>query len=241
MFTTLLQITNPAATTTVADTLTQTAQVVVPTAPTEDSFQLIELIMKGGPIMIPIGLLSVLTIYILIERFMTIRKASKIDPLFMHNIKDLIHNGNMDAAKATCKATYGPLARMVEKGISRIGKPIKEIEAAMESVGKAEVYKLEKNTSILSIIGKIAPILGFVGTIMGVIVIFYDIGLTGDIAIKTISKGLYQKMITSASGLVVGLLSYISYYIINTMLDKAIQNMELGAAEFIDLLQEPTK
>ncbi len=244
----LLEITSPGAVSnTVAaamDTVAQAVQApqsLVPPAPTEDSFHLIELIMKGGPIMIPIGLLSVLTIYFFFERLFIIRKASKVEPTFMHSVKDFVHSGNTDAAKALCKATHTPLARMVEKGITRIGRPIKDIEESMESVGKLEIYKLEKNLNILSIVGRVAPILGFVGTIMGVIVIFYDIGLTGDIAIKTISKGLYQKMITSASGLAVGLVAYVGYFIINTMLDKAINKMEIGAVEFVDMLQEPSK
>ena len=130
---------------------------------------------------------------------------------------------------------------MIEKGVSRIGKPIKEIEEAMESVGKLELNRLEKNLSILSLIGRIAPIFGFIGTIGGVIKIFYDISLTDNISIGVISTGLYQKMITSASGLVVGLLAFIGYYILNALLDKTINKMETASVEFMDLLQEPTK
>ncbi len=210
-------------------------------APKQASLSLLELVMKGGIIMIPMGLLSIITLYFFFERFMTISKASKLDKNFMNSIKDFIHNGNIDAAKSLCRNTVSPAARMIEKGVGRIGKPIKEIEEAMESVGKLEINRLEKNLSVLSLVGRIAPILGFVGTIAGVIKIFYDISLTDNISIGVISGGLYQKMITSASGLVIGLIAFIGYYILNAMLDKTINKMETASVEFIDLLQEPTK
>ena len=205
--------------------------------PKQDSLTLWDLILKGGPIMIPMGILSVMTIYFFFERFITIKKASKLENNFMNNIKDYVHNGNMDAAKALCKNSNAPAARMVEKGISRIGKPIKEIEEAMESVGKLEINKLEKNLSVLSLIGRIGPIFGFIGTIAGVIKIFYDISLTDNISIGVISGGLYQKMITSASGLFIGLLAFIGYFILNAMLDKTINKMETASVEFIDMIQ----
>lgn len=209
--------------------------------PKEASLSLLELIMKGGWIMVPIGILSILTVYFFIERLMVISKSSKLDKNFINNIKDYITNGNMDAAKALCKNTTSPAARMIEKGISRIGKPIKEIEESMDSVGKLEINRMEKNLSVLSLIGRIAPIFGFVGTIAGVIKIFYDISLTDNISIGVISTGLYQKMITSASGLVVGLIAFIAYYILNGMLDKTINKMETAAVEFMDILHGPGK
>ena len=210
-------------------------------APKQDSLSLLDLIMKGGIIMIPIGLLSILTLFYFFERFITISKSLKMDHNFMNNIKDYIHNGNMDAARALCRNSSAPAARMVEKGVSRIGKPIKEIEESMESVGKLEINRLEKNLGVLSLVGRIAPIFGFIGTIAGVIKIFYDISLTDNISIGVISTGLYQKMITSASGLVVGLFAFVGYYILNTMIDKSIHNMEKASVEFIDLLHEPVK
>lgn len=245
----LLQIVSGAAgvATQVVDTAknvaAQASQLPLPSAapPTKEAISLLDLIMKGGMIMIPMALLSVLTIYFFFERLMTISKASKLDRNFMNSIKDFIHNGNIDAAKSLCKNTSSPAARMIEKGVGRIGKPIKEIEDAMESVGKLELNRLEKNLSILSLIGRIAPILGFVGTIAGVIKIFHDISLTDNISIGVISGGLYQKMITSASGLMVGLTAFIGYYILNAMLDKTLNKMETASVEFIDLLQEPTK
>lgn len=240
----LLQIVNSgaAAAAQVVDTANaMAAQMPLATEPKQDSLSLLELIVKGGLIMIPLGLLSILTIYYFFERFITLRKASKLDANFMNNIKDYIYNGNRDAAKALCRSTDSPAARMVEKGVARIGKPIKEIEEAMESVGKLEINKLEKNLSVLSLIGRIGPILGFVGTIAGVIKIFYDISLTDNISIGVISAGLYQKMITSASGLVIGLIAFIGYYILNAMLDKIVNKMETASTEFIDILHEPTK
>ena len=241
----LLQIVSnvAAATDTAKNIVTQATQVpvTIPEQPKQASLSLLDLIMKGGFIMIPMGILSIITIYFFFERLMTIRKASKMDGNFMNNIKDYIHNGNMDAAKALCKNTTAPAARMIEKGISRIGKPMKEIEESMEAVGKIEINRMEKNLSVLSLIGRIAPIFGFIGTIMGVIKIFYDISLTDNISIGVISSGLYQKMITSASGLTIGLLAFISYYILNAMLDKTINKMETASVEFIDLLHGPTK
>ncbi|CAN5485637.1 MotA/TolQ/ExbB proton channel family protein [soil metagenome] len=220
----------------------QATQMPLPVeAPKEASLSMLDLILKGGIIMIPMGILSILTLYFFFERLMTISKASKLDKNFMNSIKDFIHTGNMDAAKSLCRNTVSPAARMIEKGVGRIGKPIKEIEEAMESAGKLELNRLEKNLSVLSLIGKIAPIFGFIGTIAGVIKIFYDISLTDNISIGVISTGLYQKMITSASGLVIGLIAFIGYYILNAMLDKTINKMETASVEFIDLLQEPTK
>ncbi len=236
----LLQIVNSG--TAIADTANAlAAQIPLSAEPKQDSLSLLDLILKGGFIMIPLGFLSVLTIYFFFERFITLRKAAKMDANFMNNIKDYIINGNRDAAKALCRNTPNPAARMVEKGVARIGKPIKEIEEAMESVGKLEINRLEKNLSVLSLIGRIGPILGFVGTIAGVIKIFYDISLTDNISIGVISTGLYQKMITSASGLIIGLMAFIGYYILNSMLDRIVNKMETAATEFIDILHEPTK
>ena len=225
----------------VVDTARSAGVLPTATVPKQDTLSLLDLIIKGGWIMVPMGILSVLTIFYFFERFLAIKRASKIDVNFMNHIKDYIHNGNMDAAKALCRNTPAPAAKMVEKGVARIGKPIKEIEEAMESVGAVEISKLEKNISILSLIGRIAPIFGFIGTIAGVIKIFYDISLTDNISIGVISSGLYQKMITSASGLVIGLLAFIGYFIINAMLDKTIHRMQETSLQFIDLLQEPSK
>ncbi len=226
----------------VVDTASAMAQMpLAADAPKQASLSLLDLIMKGGLIMIPMGLLSCITIYFFFERYMTYKKSSQLDPNFLNSVKDFVHSGNLDAAKALCRNTASPAARMVERGVSRIGKPTKELEEAMEGVGKLEINRLEKNLSVLSLVGRIGPILGFIGTIAGVIKIFYDISLTDNISIGVISTGLYQKMITSASGLVVGLMAFIGYFILNAMLDKIINKMETTSVEFMDIVEGQSK
>jgi len=229
---------------TVASVVAQPAAAAVlppPPLAKEASLSLLEMIMKGGYIMIPIGILSLLAIYVMIERIMVISKASKYDKNFMSTIRDFILSGNIDAAKAVCKNTNSPQSRIVEKGISKIGMPIKDIRESLEDTGKMEVYKLERNLGILSIVGRIAPMLGFIGTIMGVITIFYNISLADNISIGLISGGLYQKMVTSAGGLVVGVVAFIAYHWLNIIVDKIAHRLEHSAVQFIEILQEPTK
>ncbi|HRH02066.1 MAG TPA: MotA/TolQ/ExbB proton channel family protein [Bacteroidia bacterium] len=237
----LLQITTTtgAVQDTLAHAASTVAAVAAPVAPKEDSLSLLTLIMKGGYIMIPIGILSVLSIYILIERWIIIRKANKLESNFMLTIKDYVKNGNITAAKAFTKSSSAPVYKMIEKGLNRIDKPIKEVESAIEGVGKLEVAKLEKNLNILGIIAGIAPMFGFIGTISGVIKIFYNISLADNISIGLISGGLYEKMITSAAGLVVGIFAYVGYHILSMMVDSVVAKMETASVEFIDLLQEP--
>jgi len=207
-------------------------------APKESTISLLELIVKGGYLMIPIGILSLIAVYVIIERYIAIKKASKSDGNFMNNIKDFIKNGNIEAAKSLCKNSTSPQARMIEKGVSRIDKPIKEVENSIENVGKLEIYKLEKNLNILGIIAGIAPMFGFIGTIAGVIKIFYNISLADNISIGLISGGLYEKMVTSAAGLVVGVFAFVGYHWLNIMVDKIVHKMESNSIEFIDVLQE---
>lgn len=233
----LLQITGPA----IDSAAKATKAVTETTAPVQDSLSLLDLMMKGGYIMIPIGILSILSIYVLIERFITIKKASKIDDNFMNNVRDFILQGNIESAKSICKNAQHPVGKMIEKGIARIGKPMKEIESSMEAVGKIEIGKLEKNTGILGIVAGIAPMFGFIGTISGVIKIFYKISLADNISIGLISGGLYEKMITSAAGLVVGVFAFVGYHWLNMLIDKLSFKMEISSMEFIDMLQEPSK
>lgn len=234
----ILQITT--ATQAAADTVHQVAQqlTATPVAPAVDSLTLWGLALKGGPIMIPLFILSLLSVYFFFERLIVIRNASKINANFMHNIRDFIFDYKLDAAKALCKSTNAPMARMVEKGLERIGKPMDEIERSLESVGKFEVSKLERNLKILGIVAGIAPMLGFIGTIMGVIKIFYNISLADNISIGIIAGGLYEKMITSASGLIIGVLAYTGYHYLNILLDKVIFMLEDSALEFMDILQK---
>ncbi len=202
---------------------------------------LLDLIMKGGWVMIPIGILSVIAVFLMIERFITIQRASKVDTSFMANIKTMLLDGKTDTALSLCRSTNTPIARLLEKGIKRLGKPIKEIESAVENTGKLEIYKLEKNLSYLGIIAGIAPMFGFVGTISGVIKIFYNISLADNISIGLIAGGLYEKMITSAAGLIVGIVAHIGFHYLNTMIDRVSFQLESTTVEFIDLIQEPTK
>jgi len=233
----ILQITQ--ATNAMADTMGKTMNGV--TSPSEESISLWDLAVKGGPILIPIALLSVVAVYIFFERFFTIRRLSRIDINFMNQIRDHVHHGNIEAARSLCKNTNSPVSRMIEKGLMRLGKPIQDIEGAIENVGKLEIYKMEKNMGILSTIAGLAPMFGFLGTIFGVIKIFYEIHLQNSLEIGTISGGLYVKMISSAAGLLVGIVAYSGYQFLVHRIDRAVNQMEINAVEFIDLLEEPVK
>jgi biopolymer transport protein ExbB len=203
------------------------------------SLTFLELVAKGGPIMIPIGILSLVALYIFIERFLTIKKAQNKDANFLLSIKDYVRNGNMDAAKALCRSNTSPVSKMVEKGLVRLGRPMGEVEKSIEDVGKIEVANLEKNVGILGTIAAIAPMLGFLGTIFGVIKIFYNIALADNISIGLIAGGLYEKMITSSAGLMVGIIAYIFHHIIVIMIERTVNKMEIAAVNFVDIIQEP--
>lgn len=198
-----------------------------------------DLLFKGGWIMLPLGFLALVGLIIFFERYFTIRKAAKFDKNLMVQVKQSILSGKLDTAIALCRNNQSPLGRMLQKGLLRIGRPIKDIEGAIENVGKLEVAYLEKNISILGIIAGIAPMLGFVGTIIGVISIFHEVEIEGVINIGTVSGGLYVKMVSSATGLIIGIVAYIGYHILNMMVDRIILRMETDAVEFIDLLDEP--
>jgi biopolymer transport protein ExbB len=200
-----------------------------------------DLAAKGGWIMVPILLLSLIAVYYIIERFVAINRGRKIEPGFMGNIKNFMLSGNIEAAKEMCRNSSAPEAKMMAKGLSRMDKPIADIEKSMEAAGKQEVYKLEKNLNILSIIAGIAPLFGFIGTILGVIKIFYTISLADNISIGLISGGLYQKMVTSAAGLMVGVFAFIGYHWLNLMVNKIVHRIEVNSAEFIDIIQDHKK
>lgn len=226
------------------DTLAQladSANAAVQTLPTAQELRFIDLLFMGGWVMIPLALLAFLGLVIFVERYITIRKASKGDMNLIMQVKQSIQSARLESAVAICRNSNTPLGRMLEKGLVRIGRPIKDIEGAIENVGKLEVSKLEKNINILGIIAGIAPMLGFVGTIIGVITIFHEVSIKGIIEIGTISGGLYTKMITSATGLIIGIIAYVLYHILNMMVDRIILRMETDAIEFIDLLEEPGK
>lgn len=221
----------------IVDTATNTIQALQATK--EQELSLFELLTKGGWVMIPLAILALLGLIIFFERYFTIRKANKDESQLTMQVRSSIKTGNLDSAVAICKSSNTPLGRMLQKGLLRIGRPIKDIEGAIENVGKLEVSKLEKNISILGVIAGIAPMLGFVGTIIGVITIFHDVSVKGVIEIGTISGGLYIKMISSATGLIIGIVAYILYHILNGMVDRVVLKMETDSIEFIDLLEEP--
>jgi biopolymer transport protein ExbB len=208
---------------------------------TETRLSLIEMIIKGGPIMIPLAVLLIASIYILIERLLVLGKASKKHDQLIPGLKEMIHSGNMSGAVAMCKNINSPESTMIEQGVKRIGQPVQEIRTAMDKSGSVEISKLERNLNVLNIIGRIAPMFGFVGTIIGVITIFYDISLAKTVEIEIISKGLYQKMVTSAGGLVVGVFAFICYHWLNARIDKIAHKMEDAQIRFLDMLNEPAK
>lgn len=200
-----------------------------------------ELIMTGGwAIMLPLAVMLVLAIVIFVERFLMINRASKEEGNFMFNIRDLIHDGKIDAALALCRGKETPISRMVEKGITRIGRPLGDITAAIENVGKLEVSRLEKNVATLATISGSAPMIGFLGTVIGMVRVFFDISAQGNqIEIGLLSTGMYQAMVTTIAGLIVGIIAFIAYNFLVARIEKLIYIMEAKATEFMDLLHEP--
>lgn len=226
----------------IADTATQIVQnTSTADANADGKISLGELVTMGGWLMVPLVLLFLLTIFFFFERLMAVRRASRIDNNFMNIIRDHIVNGNVSAARSFAKNTNNPVARIIDKGIQRIGKPIENIERSMENVGKLELYNMEKNLSILSLIAGIAPMFGFLGTIVGMFQLFYNLATTGEFTIQTMANGIYTKMITSATGLIIGLLAYIAHSYLVTQVDKTANKMEGSSSEFLDMLQEPTR
>jgi biopolymer transport protein ExbB len=207
----------------------------------EKSETVFSMLTKGGPLMIPLGLLFALALYVFFERLIMIRKASQLDENFMSIIKDNIVNGNVTAARSLSKNTSNPVARVIDKGLQRIGKPIDAIEKSMENVGKLEMYKLEKNLTILSVIARIAPLFGFVGTIVGLVILLKDFATISNPSISQIADAMYIKLITSASGLIIGMLAYLGYSYLDTQINRTANRMENASSEFIDILQEPTR
>ncbi len=191
--------------------------------------------------MIPLFILFALAVFFFIERLLVIRKAGKVDENFMSIIRDHITNGNIAAARSLAKNTQNPVARMIDKGIQRIGKPIEAIENSMDNVGKLEMYKMEKNLGMLSVISRIAPLFGFVGTIVGLVLLLKQFATIANPSISQIADAMYIKLITSASGLIIGMLSYLGHSYLDTQINRTANMMEAASFEFIDMLQEPTR
>jgi biopolymer transport protein ExbB len=209
--------------------------------PVVQSISVFDLAIKGGVIMIPLALLWLVAVYVFVERLITINKAGKIPQSFMNSVKDLVLRGDINGAKLICSQNDTPTARIIEKGIQRIGKPIENIEKSMENTGKLEIYKLDKNLVILTLVTSVAPMFGFLGTIAGMIQTFFNISVTSDITLGAIADGIYVKMVTSATGLVIGIMAYIAYSYLNAQIDKVVNRMEAASAEFIDILHAPVK
>lgn len=212
--------------------------------PTEKSLSIYQLIMDGGiggqVIILLLLILLAVALYIYFERFFAIKSAGKMEKNFMNQIKDNIITGNIEAAKSLCAQENSPASRLIDKGISRIGKPLEDINTAIENAGKLEIYKLERNVSVIATIAGAAPMIGFLGTVIGMIVAIHEIANAGgQIDIKMLSDGLYTAMTTTVAGLIVGIVAYIQYNHLVSLTDKVVYNMEAQSVEFLDLLNEP--
>ncbi|MBM3432776.1 MAG: MotA/TolQ/ExbB proton channel family protein [Bacteroidetes bacterium] len=200
-----------------------------------------ELLLTGGWIMIPLSIMLLLAIYFYFERSLAIRQAFKLDPNFMNIIRDQIMTGNLTAARNLTKNTNNPVARVIDKGLQRIGKPIDSIEKSMNNIGALEMYSLEKNLGVLAVVSKAAPIFGFVGTLVGMMQLFSGITTSAEFTPASIAGGIYTKLITSIAGLLIGLGAYLAYQYLNTQIDKAANRIESATADFLDILQETTR
>lgn len=217
-----------------AGTLVQNAE--------EDTMGVIDMAMKGGWIMIPLAILSFIAIWIFFERYFAIRTANKIDRNFMNMIRDYIKEGRIEAARSLCDQTDSPVARMIGKGINRIGRPLNDVNAAIENVGNMEISRLEKGLNVLASVAGGAPMIGFLGTVIGMIQAFYDMSKAGNnIDISNLSGGIYTAMVTTVAGLVVGIIAYFAYNILVSRVQKVIFKMETHTTDFMDLLNEPAK
>ncbi len=218
-------------------------QVATDLEPEIESQSFFDLIAKGGPIGIVIVgvlvVLSVIAVYIFIERWLTIQRAGRLDQNFMNNIRASVQSGNLHAARALCQNTDSPSSRMIEKGLQRIGKPLRDIDTAIENVGNLELFKLEKNLSTLASIAGAAPMIGFFGTVTGMILAFYTMATEQNVTPDVLAAGIYQALITTAFGLFIGILAFIGYNVLVANVDKVVYKMERATLEFMDLLQEP--
>ena len=201
---------------------------------------IIDLTLKGGWVMIPIGILSIMAVYIIIERMLTLKKADKDPERFIEKIKSLIASGNISGALSQCQEFDTPFSRMIEKGITKIGTPLTNIEASVENVAKLEVFKLERNLSILATISGAGPMLGFFGTVTGMVQAFMAIAqVDGMVSPSLLASGMYEAMITTVGGLIVGIIAYVGYNYLVSRVDKIINKMEYSSIEFMELLQQP--
>lgn len=226
------------------DSLAQAANNMEPMLQEEKTLSLFDLLFSGGLagtiIIIILFVLLFVAVYIYFERLFAIKAASKTDKNFMFQIKDNISNGNIEAAKIRCAQENSPVARLTEKGISRIGSPLEDINTAIENAGRLEVYKLEKNTSVLATIAGAAPMIGFLGTVIGMVIAFHELATSGGQAeMGLLAEGIYTAMTTTVAGLIVGIIAYIGYNHLVVRTDKVVHQMEATAVDFLDMLNEP--
>jgi biopolymer transport protein ExbB len=201
-----------------------------------------DIALKGGWIMIPILALSLIAVFIFFDRFFAIKKAGKVDNSFLERVSDYISEGKIDAALALARSYDNPTARMIQKGISRIGRPMSDVNSAIETVGNLEIAKLEKGLPVLASVAGGAPMIGFLGTVIGMVQAFYDMANAGNnIDVTLLSSGIYQAMVTTIAGLTVGIIAYFAYNILVANVEKVIFNMEAATSEFLDLLNEPAR
>lgn len=200
---------------------------------------LLDLLIQGGYMMLPLYALFILAIYIFVERLITLKKAAKTPHAMVDQVKMMVQSGNIQQARMICQGEDTPVANMIAKGLERIGSPLRNIEVAIENVGKIEIYKLEKNLNLMATISGAAPMIGFLGTVTGMIQAFIAIAQEeGNVSPKLLSSGIYEAMITTAAGLVVGIIAYLGYNYLVTQVSKLVHSMEYTTIEFIDLLQE---
>jgi Biopolymer transport proteins len=223
-----------------AETAAGNPPVLTDTLPTEAQMNILDLATKGGWIMIVLLVLSLVAIFIFIQRFMIIRRAKRNDEGFMNRIKDYIHDGKIDSAINLCRKSRNPSARMIEKGISRLGRPMNDVLVAIENVGNMEVSKLEKGFPIIATIAAIAPMVGFLGTVTGMIRSFFEMANAGtNVDITLLSGGIYEALVTTVGGLVVGIIALFGYNYLVSQVDTVVNNLEAKTMEFMDLLNEP--
>lgn len=210
------------------------------TVPTEAEINVIDLAFKGGWIMLVLLLMSLLAIYIFIQRILVIKRAGKEDESFMNRIKDYIHEGKVESALNLCRSTDTPSARMIEKGITRLGRPMNDVLVAIENVGNLEIAKLEKGFPIIATTAAGAPMLGFLGTVTGMVRAFFDMANAGaNVDVTLLSGGIYEALVTTVGGLIVGIIALFAYNYLVSQVDKVVNQMEARTMEFMDLLNEP--
>jgi biopolymer transport protein ExbB len=201
-----------------------------------------DLAIKGGWIMIPLLFLSLVAVYIFVERYLALKKAAQEDVNFMNRIKDYIHDGKIDSALSLCQSNHYPIARMIEKGISRLGRPLSDVNAAIENVGNLEISKLEKGLPTLASVAGGAPMIGFLGTVIGMIQSFWQMANSGNnIEVSSLAGGIYTALVTTVAGLIVGIVAYFAYNLLVAKVEKVVFNIEARTMEFMDILNEPAK